>query len=568
MHNEDNTNSTNGQPTKHHPLYKTSGTGKNEASLVCKACLRRKEKYPNTQVSYMLKSNQAAVEEYQRLSRYLIPHEVKCKNADCASHTSNEHKLKKRGLTAAGKQRYQCLVCKKSFVDSDGSRKQLKPEINLRLFDLLVSKVPMRKIAKVLHISPSTVYTKIDFLYKQCMKFVAERESRLINGKLKLDRLYLSTDRQIQITNWSKRQDKRNTELYGIGTACLGTGYVFGFNFNFDGSISQSKAEQMALEHGDNQKPKHHRNTARIWLEQDFEQAAKKKKVEKDLPEMELIKQTGQKAKEEAINNDDLASENIDKTTRLPSKGVLIHNEYTMLGHFLLLKKLFTHVGKTRFYMDQDTGMKNAYLSIFKDQINQNKSDGFLVRSEKNTTVDEKRTALVETNTEIFEKTGIVRKNLTGYQFRAVVNEMILENINNLVSFPHSNEKWLEYPIATMPEPSKVVAAVTDISKYNKEHQANLYRKASLHAIDRFFMISRRDVSLLERPFSSATNKSRVWNGYSAYDPSVLVKLADIYRVYFNFSNRNDKGETPAMRLGLAKGPVSTEKIIYFGKYN
>ena len=238
-----------------------------------------------------------------------------------------------------------------------------------------------------------------------------------------------------------------------------------------------------------------------------------------------------------------------------------------MLGHFLLLKKLFTHVGKTRFYMDQDTGMKNAYLSIFKEQINQNKSDGFLVRSEKNTTVDEKRTALVETNTEIFEKTGIVRKNLTGYQFRAVVNDMILENLNNLATFPHSNEKWLEYPIATMPEPSKVVAAVTDISKYDKEHQANLYRKASLHAIDRFFMISRRDVSLLERPFSSATNKSRVWNGYSAYDPSVLVKLADIYRVYFNFSNRNDKGETPAMRLGLAKGPVSTEKIIYFGRY-
>ena len=122
MYNEDNTNSTNRQPTKHHPLYKTSGTGKNEASLVCKACLRRKEKYPNTQVSYMLKSNQAAVEEYQRLSRYLTPHEVKCKNTECSSHSLSEHKLKKRGLTTAGKQRYECLICNKSFVDSDGSR--------------------------------------------------------------------------------------------------------------------------------------------------------------------------------------------------------------------------------------------------------------------------------------------------------------------------------------------------------------------------------------------------------------------------------------------------------------
>lgn len=46
------------------------------------------------------------------------------------------------------------------------------------------------------------------------------------------------------------------------------------------------------------------------------------------------------------------------------------------------------------------------------------------------------------------------------------------------------------------------------------------------------------------------------------------TKMADICRVYYNYVNKNDKGETPAMRLGLAKGPVAVEKIIYFGKYN
>ena len=33
------------------------------------------------------------------------------------------------------------------------------------------------------------------------------------------------------------------------------------------------------------------------------------------------------------------------------------------------------------------------------------------------------------------------------------------------------------------------------------------------------------------------------------------------------YANKNDKGETPAMPLGLAKGPVAIEKILYFGKY-
>lgn len=38
--------------------------------------------------------------------------------------------------------------------------------------------------------------------------------------------------------------------------------------------------------------------------------------------------------------------------------------------------------------------------------------------------------------------------------------------------------------------------------------------------------------------------------------------------VYFNYTNVNDKRETPAMRLGLAKGPVAAEKVIYFGRYD
>ena len=54
-----------------------------------------------------------------------------------------------------------------------------------------------------------------------------------------------------------------------------------------------------------------------------------------------------------------------------------------------------------------------------------------------------------------------------------------------------------------MPESEKLVATVTDISECGIEHQANLYRKASLHAVNRFFINARRAVGLLERSFSS-----------------------------------------------------------------
>lgn len=246
---------------------------------------------------------------------------------------------------------------------------------------------------------------------------------------------------------------------------------------------------------------------------------------------------------------------------------MLVHNEYTMMAHFLLVKRLTEYAGKTRFYMDQDTGMKTAYLSIFKDDILKGLSDGFLVRASKNLSVDEKRKAVSETNRVIKKRTGIPRQDLSNKDFREVVNEMILERLDKLQVIKHSPEKWLEYPVATLPEPAKLVAAITNISRYDEKHQANLYRKASLHAVDRFFMHVRRSVNLLERPHSSATNRSRTWHGYAPYNPAMLTKMADIYRVYYNYVNKNDKGETPAMRLGLAKGPETIEKIIYYGKY-
>ena len=561
---------TQRQANKHHPLYTTSGQGKYLTGLECKACNLKIEAGALIQSSYTLKSNRATMEEYERLSRYLRKDELKCEKPDCPTQTDDtlQQSFKKRGYTNAGTPRYECNHCKKTTTLGEQTRPQKRPEVNIRLFDLILMHMPMRRVAKHLNISPQTLYDKIDFIHKQCLKFVAERERRLLDGKLKLDRLYLSTDRQIQTTNWTKREDKRNTELYGISTACLTTGYVFAFNFNFDEQLTQAEVEDVAEEHNDNNKPKHHRYTARIWLEKEFALASKKKKPPPQITPYRLGDESEASVKEKLTAVDLESYENIDGDVKLPSKGVLVHNEYTMAGHFLLLKELMQHVEKTRFYMDQDTGMKNAYLSIFKDNILAGTSEGFLLRTSKSFSVDQKRKALAETNKLIKAITGKPRQELSSKEFRGVVNKLIQENLDNLQILEDSPEMWLEYPIATMPEPEKLVSAITNISRFEPEHQANLYRKASLHAVDRFFMQSRRSVNLLERPFTSATNKSRTWHGYSAYNPAMLTKMADIFRVHYNYVKTNDKGETPAMRLGLAKGPVALEKIIYLGKYD
>lgn len=105
---------------------------------------------------------------------------------------------------------------------------------------------------------------------------------------------------------------------------------------------------------------------------------------------------------------------------------------------------------------------------------------------------------------------------------------------------------------------------LTNLGDYDEDHAAALYLRASLHAVDRFFMRARRMLSLAERPIASASAAGRTWHGYSPYNPAHLARLLEIFRVHYNYCVKGQDGQTPAMRLGLARGPVAIEKILAF----
>ena len=123
-------------------------------------------------------------------------------------------------------------------------------------------------------------------------------------------------------------------------------------------------------------------------------------------------------------------------------------------------------------------------------------------------------------------------------------------------------DRWVEHPFPNMGEPDKAMCYLTDIQGYDEDHLAWLYNKASLHAIDRFFMQVRRRLSLLERPISSSASPGRRWFGYGPYKPGIVGKLLDIFRVFYNFVEVGKNKQTPAMRLGLAKGKITVEDIV------
>ena len=80
---------------------------------------------------------------------------------------------------------------------------------------------------------------------------------------------------------------------------------------------------------------------------------------------------------------------------------------------------------------------------------------------------------------------------------------------------------------------------------------------------------------MLERPITTRT-AGMTWHGYSPYNPTIVQKLLDIFRVHYNYCKTEEKARvgsggmrlpkrTPAMKLGLAKGVVRIEDILYFG---
>ncbi len=150
---------------------------------------------------------------------------------------------------------------------------------------------------------------------------------------------------------------------------------------------------------------------------------------------------------------------------------------------------------------------------------------------------------------------------------------MVLEEMARMQEHGKWDDRWLTHPVASRAEPGKQVCWLTDIDPVEDAgpklddqelHKARLYLKASLHAVDRFFMQVRRRLTLAERPYATASSDGRRWHGYSAYQPKNLAMVLAIFRVAYNYCLVDSKGKTPAMRLGLAKAPVALEDILYF----
>ena len=547
--------------------YQLVGIGQGSTALRCKLC---RETPP-------LKSNRAVAEEMDRMLEG-IPGEraTCCPNEKCANHTvsidAGKTHYQRFGFTASGSIRLRCKACKRLFsVAQKAGLRQRLADKNEMIYTLLVNKSPMRRICKILKIGPEILYQRIGFFYDQSRRFVVEQERQLLAQTVRPSRLYIAVDRQDYMVNWTTQTDRRNVQLHAVGSADLKSGYVFGLHLDFDHTLDAPAVEAEAASLGDTAILHPYRRYARVWLKADYrdavrgqrkrlrEQAKARKRLLLTAPPG-VVGDVSMTYAETALRDDVEVGITPDYDTKLPTQGMQLHSEYTLYGHFFFLERLLRGAGKVRFYLDQESGIRAACLAAFQPRIKAREADAFYVRINKELTVNERRKAKARANAE-FEKHQKRFPKLSG---REVELKLIQERMADFATVGKWSDHWLMHPFPSMSEPEKAVCCLTDYGDYVPEQIARLYQRATLHPIDRFFMQLRRSVNLLERPLQTASASRRVWYGYSPYNPEVVVKLLEIYRVYYNYVQAGEDGKTPAMRLGLAEGPVDLGTLLEF----
>lgn len=534
--------------------YAVVSAGRQYPVLKCHAC----GEYPP------LKSNQGIAEERKRLGVYLsVPPEPSCPDFDCVNHgisvSRGSPHYRRYGTTRSGSKRYRCNACTKTFSVGDATVGQKQPHKNRLIFQLLMNRSPFRRLCEIADIAPGTLYPKLDFLHRQCLAFVGHRERRLLEG-FSIPRLYIGVDRQDYVVNWTQREDKRNVQLTAVGSADNVTRYVFGMHLNFDPDVAADVIEQDAATLGDGELQMPFRRHARLWLASDYAAAQHRAKSALSSADGTLNGAVAARYKDAESRSDVEVFEEPGRTTQLPKSGMQVHAEYTLYGHCFLLRDLSMGAEKVRLFLDQDSGMRAAVLGAFAERVTERSADAFYVRINKDMTVDERKHALKRSR-ERFHALEEERPDLDRQALRLL---LIKEALADMSVIGHWKDRWLTHPFPSMSEPEKAVCYLTDHDDYDEDHLAWLYNKASLHAIDTFFMQVRRRLSLLERPIATASNNRRVWHGYSAYNPRSIVQLLEMFRVFYNYVLVGMDKQTPAMRLGLAKGRVSLEDIVYF----
>jgi transposase-like protein len=117
-------------------------------------------------------------------------HQDACQKAGCSNNNISlklaPSAYRAFGVTAKGDPRHQCKGCGSTFSLGSATRRHKRTDQTGSILLNLVNKVPLSRICEINGVTFPQIYSKIDFIYRQCLAMSAAREgdlARCLAGK-------------------------------------------------------------------------------------------------------------------------------------------------------------------------------------------------------------------------------------------------------------------------------------------------------------------------------------------------------------------------------------------------
>lgn len=517
------------------PRGKVSGSGE-EKTFICGACGQ----------SSIVKNNAAVVEEYRRLrGRFQAePPRDCCSNIECDSHgksaACHPDLYRRSGRTAKGAQRWKCKRCLTSFSVGSRIRRQQRSSVNRTVLWMITNGNPISKISDFTGLCLRDVYKKIDFIYDRVIDHTARRENSFKDVDWQTHGRRFATDSQTLHLNWPNKKTRAQIAVHHLCTAHANSGYIMAANLGLDPSIDLPDVEADMVNVGDFGLPRAFRKQARVWSETEF-----KGYIDKIT---------------QGVKIHPMEAPDVDMGLQLPHRGSLLRQDVMQLAHAFLIRHYLGR-GSERFFfvLDADSGLALSFVSAFAPWVRNGRADVAVVRFDKHKSNDQRNMLVADGKIALAAATGIPQSNWAALSV-ADKNEQLDNAIEGLLADHQPGEPFF-WPFHTKSEPSRFVRILTDKPEIASDRRARLMRLSTLRSVDAYFHMVRSNIKFAARPGHTPSNNGRAWDKHYLYNPETMVKIIEIYRFVHNWMGSTKTKETPAMKLGLARGKMRANEF-------
>lgn len=472
----------------------------------------------------------------------------------------------KRGFSTSNSQKYQCKECKKITNVLPTKKRsttyhQQRNDILHQFAKLLINRVPVSRTCDLLGIARGTYYNKLEWLYRCCLEFLEDRETKTLSDQ-NFNDIWLNTDKLIYFLNnvRKKGQNKKDRPMEDkqlptqvVVTADVFSRYVFRADIAYDWDITLEQIKNDTELYKEDHLHRYLSKNARFGRYSIF-------------PKPPTINDTQLTYEYNGdINEFNKREQYVD--------GLHVNQTYTTLAHLWLTKQLL-NANKWRFITDEDPSLITAYNRVFNEEIKNNDAYYFLSKTNKSLSRNEAYEEFVEAKKELLEwgKTNNLSfDNLTELAEWYISDILKTHKFHNTLSTPNGEiyntyaKNPIEHPLATIDRGKRQVDVLTDVSHLKTYQLASLIVKVNDNAVNSFMQTVRRRLSILERPLTTARGEGKSYI-YSNFNPRYAQMAITILRTYYNFCLPFKSGgteETPAQRLGISDKVYGWKDIIY-----